>query len=70
MQRDRYMHFPTPDYEDIDTLHKTLLHWLVVYMHVYYICMNGGSLHIITKVLCLPLDLSSRLIIVSHKAKK
>ena len=22
------MHSPTPDYEDIDTLHKTLLHWL------------------------------------------
>ena len=36
MQCDRYMHFPTPDYEDIDSLHKTLLHWLVVYMYVYY----------------------------------
>ena len=23
------MHFPTPNYEDIDQLHKTLFYWLV-----------------------------------------
>ena len=29
------MHSPTPDYEDIDTVHKTLLHWLVVATYIH-----------------------------------
>ena len=28
---------PTPDCEDIDTLHKTLFHWLVSYCIYIYI---------------------------------
>ena len=59
MQCDRYMHFPTPDYEDIDTLHKTLLHWLVVYniMYVYYnIDINKHEWRLTTYIYMLDYD--------------
>ena len=37
IHRDIVMDSPTSDCEDIDTLHKTLLHWLVFYVLQPYI---------------------------------